>query len=197
MKKTLLALSLLGASLNTFAADTAFEGPYVGASLNFVNLENDIEVLGTKLSFDNDGTNIGLGLNLGYGASFNDFYLAVEAGLSTGNGKSKSEYNGVEITVEGQQGWNISILPGYLVDNSTLIYGRLGLGSIQGKVSALELSDTDDIDTTVLGLGVQKSFSETLSARVELSQTSFDETINNVDYSGTATAVSFGIQSKF
>jgi len=196
-KKTLLAASLSALSFTAIAGATPFEGVYVGASLNFANFEFDAK--NSVSSFDNDGTDAALGLNLGYGALFNTFYLGTEVGVKTSNGKANTA-NGLA-TFKANESWDISVLPGFLLNDSTLVYGRIGMGSMNGKLkdSSIGYSKADNFDTMVWGLGFETPFTQNLLGRFEVSRTAFDKKYSSTaqEWSGDSTAISLGIQSNF
>jgi opacity protein-like surface antigen len=198
-KKTLLALGLATLSMGAFASNSTFEGPYVGASVNKVDLSADVRSNAASIDFSNEGRNLGLGFNLGYGVLNNNFYCAVEAGIRSGSGEAEGEYSGVVVKIEGEQSWDVSLLPGFKVNDSTLIYGRIGMGSMSGKavIPGTTYSSTEDLDTMIWGLGLQALYSEALSGRLEVSKTSFDKKFESERWVGEATALSIGIQYGF
>lgn len=114
-------------------------------------------------------------------------------------GKAKDS-SGVA-TIKGKESWDISLLPGVLLNNSTLVYGRIRVGSVNGKaeVPLASYSDSGDFDTTIWGLGLQMPLSNAVSARFEVSRTAFEKKYNSTGekWTGDATAVSLGIQSVF
>ena len=138
-------------------------------------------------------------MNLGYGALFNTFYLGAEVGARTGSGKA--EYSDGLATIEGKESWDISLLPGFLLNDSTLVYGRVGMGSVNGKskVPAVGYSKSDDFDTVVWGLGFETPMMTNVLGRIEVSRTSFEKKYSSTGekWSGDATAISVGIQSYF
>ena len=201
-KKVLLAFGFTVLSMNALAAGSSFSGPYVGGSISFNNLDVNAKNSTTSLDFKNDGLNLGLDVNAGYGMlRDNLYYFGVEAGLKTPNGKAKYSSGSVDATIEGNQSWSLSILPGIKSNELTLFYGRFGVGSVNGtaKVPSVNYSDSEDLDTIIWGLGMQRMFKENLSARIELSNTSFDKGFKSSGekWSGDVTAISFGVQAGF
>lgn len=201
-KKLFLTLGITALSINALAGETSFAGPYVGGTLILNNLDVNAKNSTTNLDFKNDGINLGLGVDIGYGMlRDNLYYFGVEAGVKTSNGKAKYSSDSVRATIEGQQSWSLSILPGIKSDNLTLFYGRFGVGSVSGKakVPSVNYSESEDLDSMLWGLGMQRIFKENLAARVEISNTSFDKGFKSSGekWSGDITEISFGVQAGF
>ena len=196
-KKTLLALTISATAMSAQATNSVFEGPYMGATLSMLNLDADYKETAGSLDFSNDGTAAGVGVNLGYGGLNGSFYGAVEVAFKTNYGKAEDATGLAKIN--GKDGWELSLLPGFLINETSLIYGRIGMGSINGEVSVpiAGLSQSDDIDLTIWGLGFQKMFTENLSAKVEYVRGNFSKKESNYEIEGDSSGIILGAQYTF
>lgn len=194
-KKTLLALTVSAIAVSTSVAASPFEGPYVGATLGM--MKTDISGKSTigKVKFSEDGAETNVGLNIGYAAINGSFFGAVEAGYRENYGEAKESIT--QAKFKGKHGWEVSVLPGYLINKTTLVYGRLGMGSVKGELSVLGMSGSEDIDTTVWGLGFQKAFTNQLSVKLEYNRTNFDDKIDGVKVRGDSSGFMLGAQYSF
>ena len=196
-KKTLLALTLSTMSVAAFAGNSSFEGPYVGATISMLNTDADFKVDEGTVKVDSDGNNAGYGLSLGYGALNGSFYGAVEAAFRVNYGTSEDSTGLLKTDVK--DGWELSFLPGYLVDETTLIYARIGFGSVNAELSlpSIGMSETDDLDSMVWGLGFQKAFTDQVSAKLEYNRTSFNKKYTGLEIDGDSSGLSLGVQYRF
>lgn len=197
--KILLAIALSVVSINASAASSNFEGFYIGASASALKLDAKLKSTDPTIKFS-DGDSTSLGVNLGYGTVNGSFYVGAEAALRNNYGKAEDS-TGL-IKVEGKQGWDLSILPGYLINQTTLIYGRIGITSINGEMTipVLSLSGSEDMDGMICGLGLQKAFTENLSGKIEYTHVTASKSFNELGgykIEGEATGASVGIQYTF
>ncbi len=196
-KKSLLVLSFSAVSMVASAGNSPFKGPYVGATLSLLNTDVEYKDAGSSMDFNSDGTETGLGLNLGYGGLNGSFYGAVEAAFKTNYGKAEDSTGLVKIN--GKDGWELSFLPGYLINDTFLVYGRIGMGSVNTELSgpAVGSSKSEDLDLRVWGLGFQKAFTENLSANVEYTCKYFKKKTSNYEIEADSLGVALGVQYKF
>jgi outer membrane immunogenic protein len=143
MKKVLaiaVALGALGAS-QVFAQAKSFEGFNVGA-----NAEINHATMSASDGSSGSDHSAGLGLQANYNWALGDqFVLGLGAGLSTGHHDAGTYAGGSNASVKDR--YSIDLMPGYAINNSLLVYGKLS------AVSATALS-TDGANTaTVHGTG--------------------------------------------
>jgi hypothetical protein len=88
MKKTIIA-ALAASVFATGAAQAAgFDGFYVGANLTSNTAKIDVSSPGLNFSTGEGSRQIGFGIDLGYGKTFGQFYLAGEAAYAINQGET-------------------------------------------------------------------------------------------------------------
>ncbi len=114
----------------------------------------------------------------GYGWTHNQFYLAGElnANLSSVGFQSSNEevirgtYSALHYRIQNSYG--LSLLPGYLWKNDTLLYARVGYANGSLKISSSD-SSIDNINQRIdgfrYGLGFRQGITKHVSARMEYS----------------------------
>jgi outer membrane immunogenic protein len=125
----------------------------------------------------------------GYGLFFNNFwsdcenlYLAAEINANISSSNSK-DYNKELIhqsfshtNYKMKESYGVSLLPGFLITDSTLFYTRLGYSSGKFKLDTNDVS-LSDIDTHLngfrYGVGLQQVVIENLSLRLEYSDVAY------------------------
>ncbi len=181
------------------------DGFFVGAGLSSNATEVDIKIAGvpnTKLS--EDGRQLALGLNVGYGKSFGIFYLGADLTYKNNYGKAKGPIAGLvgtNMEIEVKNALALSILPGIYVQPDTLVYGRLGKTRGTGEVNASgpggSMSDSGTIDGNVIGLGVKHGFTQNLAGTFEYQRVSAQDSVSNSSVDVTASGFSLGIEYRF
>src|SRR6185312_6928870 len=143
------------------------------------NVKNTDETVGTCIF----GTLFaGYGKKLGeMNPALNNLYLAGELNAnidSLQHQNSNSEYvhqTFSTTTYRMPYSFGISLLPGYLYQDNTLFYARVGYVNSKFKISTSDISLTDinrNLSGLRLGLGVQRTLTTHLSLRMEYSNTS-------------------------
>lgn len=184
MLKKILVGAALASAVSVAAANPA---PYVGASLGVTNNSFNAKVEGTEVT---GGTFRGAPVSLfaGYGGVVADnFYFAGEVFGTPVTGKI-SRGNSLKTTYS----YGASVLPGVMLSDHTLAYGRLGL--IRSRFS--EQSTTRD--GAQFGLGMQTSLTQNVDLRGEydfVAYKSFDEL--GVSIAPRADQFSVGLVYKF
>ncbi len=121
MKKVLaiaVALGALGAS-QVFAQAKSFEGFNVGA-----NAEINHATMSASDGSSGSDHSAGLGLQANYNWALGDqFVLGLGAGLSTGHHDAGTYASGSNASVKDR--YSIDLMPGYAINNSLLVYGKL------------------------------------------------------------------------
>ncbi len=150
-KKIILASAILAATVGV--AEAAAPAPYVGAS---IGLTNNFITSGNAAG----GTYRGVPFNLfaGYGGVVSQsFYLAGEFNATLANATVNNS-NGNRSTY----GFGVSLIPGVMINESTMAYGRLGV--VNTHFSNLNSSNRTGGQ---FGLGLQTSVTQNVDVRGE------------------------------
>jgi opacity protein-like surface antigen len=191
-KKLLVATAILATSSAVFAAGV----PYVGANIGVNDTISNDNIAGFNIS----GRNPNFGIFGGYGATVNqNIYLGGEVFVSktTGDiidGGSSAEGDAYNLT--NRYSYGVSFIPGVLLSEHTMLYGRAGLINSSYK----ESSDFGHNDTTTstglqAGLGLQTSLTQNIDIRGEYVYSNFEHFGNDVK--PTTDQVNLGVVYKF
>jgi opacity protein-like surface antigen len=200
MKKLALAALLASSVLAISEANSAgYNGFYMGADIGASKQESNN-------GFSGDQANIGI--NLGFGGVFNNgFYLAGEVGVRNSGGEATKTTN---ITISGttyaykfasktNTTKIISIIPGFVVNKSTLIYARLGRGNADYE-NTETIADVNyqsktngNYDFNIYGLGLNYLVTSNLSVVAEINRA----TVMDTNTDARATNLSAGVIYRF
>jgi opacity protein-like surface antigen len=201
MKKLTIACSLVAASYSTasFADTKNFEGLSAAFNLGFVSaaVNNGIgapysqDGLGGKQSFV-------AGIDLSYGAKMSDtsvITVGVEADL-TQPAIFTAMQAGTETILKQKNGFGVSIAPGTVINNDTLLYGKVSYNSMKLEINV----DGEHVSSTNFtgfgyGFGIKTMISPTVFVKVEVNRVSFgaeiiDDALNKP--SGTTGVLGIG-----
>lgn len=157
-KKMLVASALLAATSGIAMASVS---PYVGGSLG-VNVNSS-----TSSVNGNAGVFRGVPVKafLGFGGAINeDFFLAGEATATLGTFEMSNRNK-----MKTSYGYALSILPGLMMNDSTVAFARAGFTRIR-------FTNVNKMSSGALvGLGMQTSFTQHIDIRGEYDYTSFNE----------------------
>lgn len=199
MKKSYLSLILSMLSTVGFAGNGFYVGAGLGPDLAQFNLssrvsqvQNGILNFNVKNTDELSGTGIFGTLFAGYGFNFNcNWYLAGElnANLSslqhTNSNKEFVHLNFSNTKFKMQHSYGISALPGYMVLDNTLFYGRLGYANGNLKVSTTDssLANRDkNLSGFRWGLGLRQMLGPQFAVRMEYSQVDYQNlTLSTLD----------------
>lgn len=199
MKKLTLGVLVASMALTTAAQANKLDGAFgsLSVSLNKADMDVTIPTYG-KFNLSSDGSVIGLGLNVGYGQSFDQFYLGGDFSYKTAGGNSKMSIGGDSIKTEVENVKGFSVLPGYYIKPETLLFARLGMGDVKvtEKVTGYS-SSSETADGTTIGFGVKHIFKNNFTGVFEYQQLTGDKTVEGVTYELTATSFNFGLQYNF
>lgn len=182
------------ASALAFLASKACFGTaaYIGAGLGpyFADFKQDSNIVEPG-AFDviNKSHTSGLGIFAdifaGYGWQHENFYWAGEIAAninSTDSKASNSElirHNFSATDYEVRKGYSLSILPGYIFQETTLFFAHLGYSNINFKLSTSDTSLTNVnkyLDGFRYGLGIKRKILENLAFRMEHTQAKYQST---------------------
>lgn len=129
-----------------------------------------VDVGATRIS-DLDDTKASVGAFVGYGINPN---FAVEVGYrQLGKFDIDTYYGNVDVKVKQAQ---VSVLGFLPLNPQTDVYARLGYNQVKVKASGYGYSSKDDADRVLFGLGLNYSFTNQLSGRVEVQKPASDVT---------------------
>lgn len=154
----------------TGAQAAGFDGPYIGADAAY-----------TVASMPgSDSTQLNYGVNAGYGKTFGKFYLAGEAELRNAAGDFGNR--------EAQTTKTISVIPGYVISPTSMIYAKYGFGNTDLRYQNV----TENYDINVMGLGYSKLMTNNVDLNVEVNKTGFTKSgLGNVDIVGVNVGVNY------
>lgn len=202
MKRIVLSTLVASMAFASSAQANKLDGFFGGVNLSLNSAELDIKIPGVgSATVSNDGQTFGFGANAGWGMSFNQFYLGADFGYKSNGGDSKISAGGASIKSEAKNLMALSILPGFYVQPETLIFGRLGKGTLDVtlKASAPGVSDsaTESADGMVLGFGVKHLFTNKISGVFEYQRLTGDKSVGGDKFDLTANSFNFGAQYNF
>ena len=192
LRSVLLTASIAAASLSATSAhaqDAAqWQGFYAGAGLNVISLELD----GLALPIDL-GTETGFGIFAGYNHAIGSNFVV-----------------GAELGYNFETSFASLIIPSMTVDNSSTLRGRAGyatgnvlgyvsLGYVTADATILGLPGAVNADGVIYGLGLEAMMTDTVSARIEFTQSDLDVSGTGVPPGLTidAAIVSLGVAFHF
>ena len=222
MKKTLIAAAVTSVLVSSSVlASSPFDGLYGGLSVGSLDTKSEttasLKEVGNGGSFSEEVTikqksdsDSAVGFLVGYGQTFNGFYLGGEFNYRSSLGDSKAEAKGNDvlftygetdvngnIKTELGQSFMLSLMPGYVVMDNVLVYAKLSYGLTEAKTTAtisVPGSDGKNITeysgtstTTGFGVGAEYAFTQNLSVRGEwlnLSSSSFEQSVIDYDSDG-------------
>ena len=219
MKKTLIAAAVTSVLVSSSVlASSPFDGLYGGLSVGsldtksetkatstYVDIEDGVDSSETLKGKQKANSENALGFIVGYGKTFDKFYLGGEFNYRSSLGNSKGDIssttfnvNALPVEVDGDldldietelgQSFMLSLMPGYVVMDNVLVYARLSYGLTEAKTTITlkepgyerklvsEYSGTST--TTGFGVGAEYAFTQNLSVRGEwlnLSSSSFEQ----------------------
>lgn len=161
-----------------------FSGFYAGAQLGHIGLVTDNtgpREAASALVADRAGHGGAAGVFGGYGVRFGDIYLAgeIDAELSDASWDIERDPNGRVYSVDKHHSFGGSVIAGYVLDDSALLYGRAGVVRTGFETEYTEGGSTVDSRDGQIGLrfggGIEVPASEAVSLRLEYSHTSYKQ----------------------
>jgi opacity protein-like surface antigen len=186
IKKLTLALLLV---LPSYGSAAWGPGPYLGAGVG-IDTVDFRQSAAIQRPGDFNAANLtelaakGILGNIfgGYGVRLGMFYLAAELNASTSSAQfniTNAEllhHNVSQTTYKIDKSWGVGLLPGLLLPETTLLYGRFGYvaGSFQIITNDISLANADTTRNGVrLGLGIEKRLFNNFGARFEYNYISY------------------------
>lgn len=169
-------LAAAAAAVATPAMAEPFAGPYVGAEVGVDNFESKAAGLdGLSANGIVGGVYAGYDLPLG-----SNLFAGVEANASLSGAKSTID-DGTDVTrVKARESYGASARVGYMLNDSTALYGRAGWTNTKFKVSVNGVSaGSDDDDALALGAGVETRVGGNASLRLEYTRVDYSDFVKN------------------
>lgn len=170
---------------------TDHDGAYVGLTLGHgaissraTGVHNEDSTTSNFYGDFADETAVNVGGLLGYGVTFDRWFVALEAEAESG----KSAWNhvrtpdGRNFSVESKGSYGLGMRLGYTLDSGALLYARYGVVKskfntewVKGGNRDNDINRDDDIKGKRFGIGAEVPISNQTSIRVEYSQTDYDD----------------------
>lgn len=181
--KSKLVLTAL-ATLAGFAAMPAqaqeFDGPYIGVQAGWNRAEvADATIEAQPVDAEVSRDALVLGGYVGYNHQINDrFVIGAEAGFSGAvDDELRAQSDGSAITIDPRYSFDLSARAGYLVNDKTLVYARGGYANSRVRTTLVTDDATtrvsDNLDGWLVGGGVERALTNSVSARLEYRYTDF------------------------
>jgi len=171
---TYVAAALALAAGPVAAHAQSFTGPFVGVQGGWEenNLRNPATAIGTTPLTQSSDTGT-LGVFMGYDK---EVYPRIVVGAQAEvNFPISSRFGNGLAAVSPKRSVDLSLRAGYLVTPKTLVYARGGYTNALVGANFGAFHGSDDRDGWLLGGGVERKLSQTVSARVEYRYSDFSE----------------------
>jgi outer membrane immunogenic protein len=177
-------LTLTAALLATAGVASAepFDGPFVGVQAGWE--QADVGTASTPLgdlALGRSNDTVTGGLFAGYDYKLTPRIVAgVEAGINlTDSDDLARTAGGTTVAIDPERSLDLTARLGYLATDTTLVYARGGYSNLRAETvrttAAGTLSDTGNRDGWLLGAGVERTLSDTISTRLEYRYTDLSE----------------------
>lgn len=180
----------------------------------FVDLPGGAIALSGTNSLNHSATGWMGGVFAGYGHYFDWFYLGVEINANTSDAETSwnanaSDTSAYNVDLEARTSYGIALLPGIKVNDSSLLYVRLGYLRSNFKASetytnvyfnpnvSISQSDSDWRNGFNYGVGIETYVAENVSVRGEYTHTSYNSDTISQSVQNAAGTSQFNSTSKF
>ena len=175
-----------------------FDGLYVGVQAGWNRAEVadrtiDAQPIDAEVSRDS----LVLGGYAGYNYKINDrIVIGAEAGFSiASDDKVRAQSSGTSLTVDPRYNFDLTARAGYLVNDKTLAYVRGGYANTRVRTTLISDDSTtrasDNLDGWLVGGGVERSFTDKISARLEYRYTDLGNNGGQYDQHQALVGVSY------
>lgn len=197
LKKTILLAAVIAATApQAFAQAKNFEGFSLSGNLAVAKTTTDVTFGGATLSDSGTSTNLDVQLQYSF-ALAPQFVLGVGATIGTGNNKSGT-VGGSDISTKDRASFDI--VPGYVLSDSTLLYGKVSALSATGVAEGAGGNSSTSLSGIGYGLGVRSMIDKSMFFLVGYDWNRYDEkTINGgaATFKPKADVFSLGFGYKF
>lgn len=167
------SIALVGAATApSLAQSTVFNGPYVGVFAGYDFSDTETTAPGVAQDLNQDGKSFGG--YLGYGQTFDRFYVGAEGEIGGNDLNGSKNVAGRITSLDANESYGLSVRGGYLVTDNALLYGRVGWQRTNFEVNSGGLSLHDDLDGVRFGGGLEVAMTDNLLARLEYNYTDYD-----------------------
>lgn len=172
MKKVIVASVLLGSASASIAASAAepFNGPFIGVQAGWSR--DEVGTASTplgNLAIHSGNDTVTGGLFAGYDHKVTPKVVAgVEAGI---NLSDSDDLAGTTASIDAERSIDLTARLGYLATDTTLLYARGGYSNVRAETMLTNasgtLNDTSDLDGWLVGAGVERALTQSISTRLE------------------------------
>lgn len=187
-KKSLVFAVAFAASLSiagvASAQESAFEGFYAGGQVGYSTINVDVSVVGVG-SADDDMNGFGGGGFVGFGGTNGKLYGAIQAELGYDGADWSATSGGITADVEAQLTYGVGFRIGGVIDDSFLVYGRLGWVRTNVELTVTGIGSADEnFDGFRVGGGVEAMLADNIGVRGEYTYTMYEDPfdISGVDF---------------
>lgn len=191
---------------------TELRGLYLGASLGHGTLATELtgthnDSGGGPYAFTGDFANPGFtgGFFTGYGHTFDQIYVGLELDAEASNlgwyhnrQTGGDSDGGRDFSVEKRGGYGAALRVGYVLDNGSLLYGRIGAvrtrfntSYVKGGSSANWIDRSDTLSGSRFGLGAEIPATDNAFVRMDYSYTRYDDPVSFVTTHANADSMRF------
>lgn len=175
MKKLILSSALLAtAGVATVAGAEPFNGPFVGVQAGWE--QADVGTASTPLgdlAIGRSNDTVTGGIFAGYDYKLSPRIVAgIEAGINlTDSDDLVRTAGGTTVSIDPERSIDLSARLGYLVADTTLVYLRGGYSNVRAETALADAAgtrfDKANLDGWLVGGGVERALSDSLSTRLE------------------------------
>lgn len=195
MSKKLLVASLLSvAATGAFAQANAFDGFSAGLKVSSVGASTTLSAPGASTNLGQQSVVPTVELGYTYGVS-KEIALGLTATYDLADTKSGTADS---LNFKGTEHYSINFKPGYVFNNTTMVYAILGYNSMTGKVSDAGYSASTNFNGFGAGLGIQALVTKNVYIQAEAQQITYSGvTKSGVTFTPSATVGTVGLGYKF
>ena len=200
MKKLLIAVAVASTLIapQAFAQTKNFEGFSLGANVNFVGASTELSAPAVAIRMGETSQNLSLQAAYGF-AIGNTSVLSLGLNYGVGDlagGSIDAGANRYKLKVTNS--YSLYIEPGFVVSESTLVYGKLAYLSAKGVESLNAFSGSANFNGTGFGAGIRTMLSKNLYLQAEFLQSNYTQkSFGTSGYKPTASIGTVGIGYKF
>jgi opacity protein-like surface antigen len=195
MSKKLLVASLLSvAATGAFAQTNAFEGFSAGVKVSSVGASTTVASANDSVNFGQQSIVPTLEVGYAYGLS-KEISLGLTATYDLAEAKAGSAN---DVNLKNTDHYSINFKPGYVFNNTTMVYAILGYNSMTGKASSGGYSANTTFNGFGAGLGIQALLTKNVYIQAEAQQITYSGvTKMGTTYTPSATVGTVGVGYKF
>jgi opacity protein-like surface antigen len=195
MSKKLLVASLLSvAATGAFAQVNAFDGFSAGIKVSSVGASTTLSSTGGSVNMGQQSVVPTVELGYTYGVS-KEIALGLTATYDLAETKSGTADG---LNFKNTDHYSINFKPGYVFNNTTMVYAILGYNAMTGKASNAGYSATQNFNGFGAGLGIQALLTKNVYIQAEAQQITYSGvTKAGVTFTPSATVGTVGLGYKF